>query len=182
MKRINLFFSILIFIIITNLGCHQMKQTNFKSKKISKTATIILNENISTVFPLFGAFEERKWATGWNPDLIYPDTEIIEEGTTFKTKGHGHGESEFIWRVSKYEPEKYLIQYLVNTENRYWTITVKCKSLKENRTSAEITYTFIGLNDIGNEINEHSSNLMYKNELKDWEEEINNYLNNLSDK
>ncbi|MFC2136404.1 hypothetical protein ACFLTH_17455, partial [Bacteroidota bacterium] len=114
--------------------------------------------------------------------LIYPDTEIIEEGTTFKTKGHGHGESEFIWRVSKYEPENFLIQYLVSTENRYWTITVECKSIEENKTSAEITYTYIGLNEKGNELNEHSLNSMYKNDLKDWEEEINNYLKNISNK
>ena len=38
-----------------------MKNTDFKSEKVSKTATIILSGNISTVFPLFGAFEERKW-------------------------------------------------------------------------------------------------------------------------
>ncbi|NNG26740.1 MAG: hypothetical protein HKM87_04395, partial [Ignavibacteriaceae bacterium] len=106
----------------------------------------------------------------------------IEEGTTFKTVGHGHNESEFIWRVSKYEPEKFFIQYLVSTENRYWTITVNCKTIEENKTSAEITYSFIGFNEIGNKINKHSLSLMYKNDLKDWEEEINNYLKNLSNK
>lgn len=154
-----------------------MKNTDFKSEKVSKTATIILSGNISTVFPLFGAFEERKWAKGWNPVLIYPETEKIEEGTTFKTEGHGHGEAEYTWRVSKYEPEKFLIQYLVGTENRYWTITIKCKTIKENKTSAEITYTYFGLNELGNKINELSLSTMYKNDLKDWEEEINNYLN-----
>lgn len=134
---------------------------------------------MSTVFPLFSAFEERKWAKGGDPVLIYPDTETIEEGTTFKTEGHGHGEDEVIWRVSKYEPDNFLIQYLVSTENRYWTITVKCKTIEENKTSAEITYTFIGLNELGNKINDHALSTMYKNDLKDWEEEINNHLNNL---
>ena len=140
----------------------------------------MLNGYISIVFPLFGAFEERKWAKGWDPVLIYPQTEIIEEGTTFKTIGHGHGETEFLWRVSKYEPEKYLIQYLVSTENRYWTITVKCKTIEQDKTAAEITYSFIGLNELGNKINQQSLANMYKNELKDWEEEINNYLKNAS--
>ncbi len=62
MKQIKLFYSILIIFIIINIGCHEMDNTNFKSEKVSKTATIILNNNISTVFPLFGAFEEKKWA------------------------------------------------------------------------------------------------------------------------
>ena len=157
-----------------------MNNKNFKAKKISKTATIILNNDISTVFPLFGAFEERKWAKGWNPVLIYPQSEIIEEGTTFKTEGHGNGESEFLWRVSKYEPENFLIQYLVSTENRYWTITVKCIMMEENKTAAEITYSYFGLNELGNKINEPALSKMFKNDLKDWEEEINNYLKNLS--
>lgn len=153
-----------------------MDSKQFKSKKYSQTAAITINGVVENVFPLFGAFEERKWAEGWNPVLIYPETEVIEEGTTFKTKGHGHDEIEYIWRVSKYDPDKFLIQYLVSTENRYWTITVKCSPTADSKTSADITYTFIGLNDLGNQINEHSLQRMYKNNLKDWEEEINGYL------
>ena len=57
--------------------------------------------------------------------------------------------------------------------------SINPKSIEENKTSAEITYTFIGLNELGNKINEHSLSSMYKNDLKDWEEEINNYLKNL---
>jgi hypothetical protein len=155
-----------------------MKNKKFIAERISKTALITLNGKIETVFPLFGAFEERKWAKDWDPILIYPSNETIEEGTTFKTNIHGHSESEFIWRVSKYDVDKYLIQYLVTTENRYWTITVKCSSLTENRTSAEITYTFIGLNELGNRINKQSLEHMYEHDLKDWEEAINLFLKN----
>lgn len=156
-----------------------METEKFKSEKSQRTETITVNGNIQEAFSLFGAFEEKKWAEGWDPVLVYPDREIIEEGTTFKTAGRGE-EGEYLWRVSKYYPEKYLIQYLVSTENRYWTITVKCKPVTENKTSAEITYAFIGLNEKGNKINEESLERMYKNNLKDWEEEINNYLKNVS--
>ena len=157
-----------------------MTTKNFIAQKISRTAEIILNGSTEKVFPLFGAFEERKWADDWNPVLIYPSTEIIEEGTTFKTRAHGHGEEEYIWRVTKYEPQKHLIQYLVNTENRFWTITVECKQEASNKTSAEVTYSYIGLNALGNEINKHSLEQMFHRNLKDWEEEINNYLKNNS--
>jgi hypothetical protein len=150
----------------------------FISKKITKTAVILLNGNVEIVFPLFGAFEEKKWAEGWTPYLIYPLNEIIEEGTTFKTDGNGYDEPEFIWRVTKYEPEKFHIQYLVNTENRYWTITIKCKPHENEKTRAEVTYTYIGLNERGNQINRHSLAEMYKENLKDWEKEINDYLKN----
>lgn len=175
MKYIQFILSILIIFIINNIGAHNMSNAHFKSKKISSTETIVCKENIDKVFPLFGAFEERKWAEGWELKLIYPEEEKIEEGTTFKTEGNEE-EMEYLWRVVKYYPENYLIQYLVSTENRFWTITVKCNSEKENETLASITYTFIGLNEKGNRINEEHLSRMYKNKLKDWEEELNIYL------
>lgn len=153
-----------------------MKNINFQSEKISRTATITVNAKIGDAFTLFGAFEERKWAEGWNPTLIYPASEIIEEGTTFKTKGQGNSEDEFLWRVSKLDTEDFLIQYLVSTENRYWTITVKCKPTTSNKTQATVTYTYIGLNDLGNQLNKMSLEKMYSRQLLDWQEEINNYL------
>ena len=170
----NLLINSLLFIACNNKD--QTMITNFVAEKVTKTATITVNENIETVFPLFGAFEERKWAKGWNPTLIYPSTETIEEGTTFKTPGHGHDENEFLWRVSKYKADSFLIQYLVSSENRYWTITVKCAPMAPGQTSATITYSFIGLNELGNKLNKHAIENMYKHNLTDWQEEINTYL------
>ena len=152
-----------------------MKDENFKAEKISQTETIVLNGIIEKVFPLFGAFEERKWANGWAPQLIYPEEERIEEGTTFLTEGFDD-EPTYLWRVTKYAHADSLIQYLVSTENRYWTITVKCKAAINNCTTAEVTYTYLGLNKRGNELNKKSINRIYADRLKDWEEEINAYL------
>ena len=152
-----------------------MSDLQFQAKKVSQTARILCKGNINKIFPLFGAFEEKKWAQGWELSLIYPEEEIIEEGTTFKTEGNDE-ELEYLWRVTKYYPENFLIQYLVSTDNRFWTITVKCKSEKENETISFITYTFIGLNEKGNRLNSEHLARMYKNNLHDWEEELNNYL------
>jgi hypothetical protein len=83
MKRV-LIFSLVTIIV---MGCNRstnMANSQFKSEKTSKTASFVVDSNIKEAFPLFGAFEERKWAEGWEPILIYPDKEIIEEGTTLK--------------------------------------------------------------------------------------------------
>lgn len=45
---------------------------NFIAEKVTKTATFNLNAGVDKIFPLFGAFEERKWTDGWTPTLIYP--------------------------------------------------------------------------------------------------------------
>lgn len=149
---------------------------DFKAARISKTSTIRLKGNVEKIFPLFGAFEERKWADKWNPTLIYPAVERIEEGTTFKTPGHGHAEKRFLWIVSKYDLQAHLIQYLVSSENRYWTITIKCMPLTDSTTSAKITYAFTSLNNPGNEINDHFLKTIYHDDLEDWQQAINYYL------
>jgi len=39
-----------------------------------------------------------------------------------------------------------------------------------------ITYTYVGLNDLGNRLNAHALESMFKHNLKDWELAINHYL------
>jgi hypothetical protein len=77
--------------------------------------------------------------------------------------------------VTKYQPKEYLIQYLVSTVNRVWTITVKCTPAG-SATSAQITYCYTGLNAAGNQINPMAMHSIYKQDLKDWEKAINYYL------
>jgi hypothetical protein len=158
-------------------GCKPKDSTQFKSEKVSRTDSIVLNGNLKQVFPLFGAFEERKWDPDWHPMLVYMDRDTIEEGTTFKTASHGYGEPEYIWRINKYEPQTGVIQYLVMCPNRYWTITVKCKELAHSKTLARVTYTFVGLNQMGNHLNKHFLDRLYEHHhLKDWEQAINAFL------
>ena len=155
-----------------------MEIGNFKSERISRTASFIVRASIEQAFLLFDAFEERKWELGWDPQLIYPDKEIIEEGTTFKIinkPGEGF-EPEYLWIVIQFDSKIHLIQYLVSTPNRFWTITVKCESINKSQTKASITYAYTGLNDLGNELNKKSLEQMYRNNLKDWEQAINRYL------
>ncbi len=162
-------------------GGHHGKEIelgDFKSEKVSKTATIVLNGSIENVFPLFNPVEEQKWAPVFKPHFIYPSDETIQEGMSFKTAGHGD-ESEFLWIITKYNKASHLIQYLVSTPNRYWTITISCEETSENspKTSAKISYTYYALNGKGIKLNSDHLERIYSKGLKDWEEAINEFLN-----
>ncbi|CCH52991.1 hypothetical protein BN8_02041 [Fibrisoma limi BUZ 3] len=153
-----------------------MNNKDFNAERVSKTATFIINASVDTVFPLFGAFEERKWAEGWEPTLIYPSAEVIEEGTTFRTKAYDPEEVDYVWRVNQFDPAAYLIQYLIFTPNRYWTITVRCAPVRDGQTQTHVTYTYLGVNQLGNQLNKQSLDRMYANNLNDWAEAIHLYL------
>ncbi len=164
---------------ILTYACHSqtnMSNENFTAQRFSKTASITIYANIETVFPLFGAFEEKKWADGWSPVLVYPSSEEITEGLTFKTVGHVHGEKENTWVITKYDSANHFIQYFIIAANRYLTITVQCSGADANLTNATITYSFTGLSDEGNEISQHILSKMYMHNLTDWEEAVNYYL------
>ena len=95
----------------------------------------------------------------------------------FKKKSHGHGEPNYTWTVSKYSTEQSLVEYTVFTSERIWFITIKCREGAPARTTeAEITYTYIGLSENGNAINEKALQSMYSRGLNDWQEAINHYL------
>lgn len=176
--RIILLLSIVFYLYSCKLTSED--KNTFKAKQISKTASFIVNTDVNTAFLLFGAFEERKWAPHWSPVLIYPNKEVIKEGTTFKIEGHGHGHDEerkYLWIVTRYDLPNHHIQYLVSTENRFWTITITCSKTEHPlKTKAAVTYTYTGLNTKGNLLNEKNCKHMFKNNLKDWSDAINGYL------
>lgn len=155
-----------------------MTSPAFLSRRISRTSTITLNAPLKESFPLFGPIREKEWAAGWNPEILYSTTYIVEEHMVFKTPSHhGHSEPDYIWTVTKYLPDQALIEYAVFTPERLWWITIKChEDTSHQTTKAEITYTYTGLTDTGNEINERALQLMYAHDLRDWEELINHYL------
>jgi len=153
-----------------------MNHGSFISERISRTAEITLNSNIERVFPLFGPIEEKKWADGWNPVVLYPASEKLEEGMVFITPAQAGRESKYSWIVSGYQPEIHFVEYIVSTANRYWVIKIKCDSLSDTGTKATVTYTFTGMSSLGNRINKHALEQMYRMNLKDREDEINQYL------
>lgn len=150
----------------------------FTSRRISRTSIITLNAPLREVFPLFGPIREREWAAGWAPQILYSTTDLVEEHMVFKTPSHhGHGEPDYIWTVSKYLPDQAFIEYTVFAPERLWWITIQCcEDIPKQTTRAEITYTYTGLTDTGNVINEKTLQLVYAHNLRDWEEAINHYL------
>lgn len=147
----------------------------FQAENISKSAKIHLNATVHEVFPLFGPFEERKWADGWNPTLLFPENEEVIEGATFTTEGN-RLEGQYTWRINQYHPEHHHIQYFVFTPNRHWTIDIRCEATDSYSSSATIEFSFTGLNPDGNQMNEQALEEMYEVDLKDWEKAINYYL------
>jgi len=146
-------------------------------ERISRTSTITLNAPLEKVFPLFGPIREMEWAAGWEPHVLYATAGTVEERMIFQTASHHGGEPDLVWTVSRYQPDRAFIEYTVFAPERLWWITVECsESVGGETTEAKITYTYTGLTEKGNAINQRALAAMYHWDLKDWERAINHYL------
>jgi hypothetical protein len=150
--------------------------TEFKPERISRSATFTANGKIENIFPLFGPIQESEWAAGWEPEILYRSGEdvLVEEHMMFQTIGHAE-EGKYLWVITQYRPEKYLVEYTVSTHERVWFIRVECESAGKN-THVQVSYTYTGLTVEGNRENERALQRMFAHDLKDWEEAINYYL------
>ena len=101
-----------------------MAVSDFKSERISKTSTITLNASLESVFPLFGPIREKEWAAGWEPQVLYSTTNLVEEHMVFKAPSHHEHEPDSTWTVSKYHPDQAFIEYTVFVPERLWWITI----------------------------------------------------------
>ncbi len=149
--------------------------TSQTAERIERSASFLVKAPIEKTFPLFGPIREKEWAAGWEPQVIYSEHPEVEEHMIFKTAGNNPEEKEYVWVVAQYKPAEFFIEYQVSTHQRIWFITVKCKPQQEN-TLVSVTYSYTGLTDIGNRINQESLAKMFAHDLRDWEEAINFYL------
>ena len=146
------------------------------AKRISRSASILLNSSIEKVFPLFTPLGEKKWVPGWNPCIIYPEPHRLEEGLIFQTPGKFPGESFYTWVLQIYDTQAYLAKYMVFTPDRVWFIEVQCNQKAVSKTLATITYTFTSLTSLGKSLNEKALEMMFEKNLSDWEKALNHYL------
>lgn len=149
-------------------------QAVFKAERISQSASFLIDAPIQKCFPLFGPIREKEWAEGWNPGVIFSNNPLVEKHMIFQTKGSAE-EEVYNWAVTEFNPDSHEIEYTVSTANRIWFIKVNCEDNKSS-TRVSVTYTFTGLNARGNELNRAALKKMFTNNLKDWQEAINYYL------
>jgi hypothetical protein len=145
----------------------------FKPERIQRSATIIVRAPLEKAFPLFGPLLEMEWAEGWEPCVIYPESKNVEEHMIFKTKSH-YGE-DYLWAVTQYDAKRSMIEYTVTASERIWFIRVACKAYVD-QTKVDVSYTYTGLSEKGNQQNKESLAKMFAHDLTDWEKAINYYL------
>ena len=77
----------------------------------SEQFTFVIAQPYSRVFPLFGAHEERKWATGFEPEFVFPSPPHDQPGMVFTTVQDGLPR---VWVNTAFDQPSGHVQYV------YW--------------------------------------------------------------
>jgi hypothetical protein len=151
---------------------------SFQPKRISRTAQITVNAPLNEAFALFGPVREKDWAEGWDPKLIDPASEPVQERMVFTTRSNfGQEEPDDVWIVSAHSPGDAFVEYTVFARELVRWVEVVCEETADGqKTRAEVTYTFLGLTERGNSLSNEMLELIFERDLRDWEEAINRYL------
>jgi hypothetical protein len=123
--------------------------SDFQAKRTIKDSTHRISASAADIFPLLCPVREYDWIDGWNCRMIYSDTGVAENNGIFTT-AFPRGVEE-VWVVSRYEPERYTIQFVaVNPESHVMKLDIKVEERGENAADVRFTNTFTGLTEKGN--------------------------------
>ena len=131
------------------------------------------------VFPLFGGWEEKKWAAGWEPQVVFPTPPSDQQGMVFTV---AHGGMKSVWTNTAFDAEGGHVQYVYVIPDALVTlIDIHLTKTRGNETQVSVVYERTALSA---EANDHVTHLA-KGDAKsgpEWEQMMNGYLSKVAAK
>ena len=82
-----------------------MASKKFSAKKITRSYRQTIFANPEKVFPLLCPVREADWLDGWQYNMIYSISGLVEKGAVFSTPHHDKNET--VWMVTNYDTENW---------------------------------------------------------------------------
>ncbi|MGB8768099.1 MAG: hypothetical protein WCC92_00675 [Candidatus Korobacteraceae bacterium] len=125
------------------------------------------------VVPLFGANEERKWSSGWNPQFVYPTPAHDQQGMVFTV---AHGQFTSVWVNTAFDLAAGHIQYAYVLNNAMAVlIDIHATPQGPQKTAVTVVYERTALMPEANEHVQHFA----KGDAgagKEWGDAMNAYV------
>jgi hypothetical protein len=125
-------------------------------------------------FGFFSPLGEIAWVPGWDPELIHPPGVAWERGLIFRTREE---RGDAIWVVTALDRDRHEVEYYRVEAGRYVArVNVRCSATADGRTDVRVTYTFVGLSEVGNQDIAAMSEAAYDDKMRRWQGWITTHL------
>jgi hypothetical protein len=135
--------------------------------------SLIVRAPYEQAFPLFGAWEEKKWAEGFDPQFVYPIPPRDQEGMVFRVQ-HKHMSS--VWTNTAFDLTTGHVQYVyVVNDAMVCLIDIHLARASAAETKVSVVYERTALTP---EANEHVEQMAKSDATSgpEWANAINGYL------
>jgi hypothetical protein len=152
-----------------------MDNPQLKAKGVKKTDCQTINASPEVVFPLLCPVREAEWLDGWEYEMIYSKSGLVEEGAVFSTANEG--EEDTVWIVTQHDPDKRLVEFTRFThQSRICVLKIAVRPKDKRSSYVEIGYTYTGISTAGNEFIENLTDELFPEEMMFWENSVNHFL------
>lgn len=155
---------------------------DFASNRVRHSYVQTIHAPADKVFAVLEPVAEVEWAPGFEYQWVYArDGEHAksgQEGDLFLTHHHsGLGsQGTAIWVISRRDFKERRIQF-VRVIPDYQVTQIDVHVVPSGKESkCEVTYTYTALSDRGREQLKHITREHYEAQMKEWEEQVNDYL------
>jgi hypothetical protein len=142
--------------------------------RVSRTYTQSLMASPEKVFPLLCPVREMEWVNNWDPRLVLSASGLIESDCVFVMPDQPE---DAIWVVTQWNPDLLFVEFIkVVPGLTVGKIDIQLYPGENKQTLADVTYCFTALSPKGAEFVEQFTESYYKAFMKEWESEINHFL------
>lgn len=152
-----------------------MEKLKFEPKRITRAYRQTINTSPEKVFPLLCPVREAEWLDGWQYNMIFSESGLVEEGAIFSTPLKG--EENTIWIVTKHDRKTHTVEFTRFTHNsRTCILRIAVNSKEENSSYVDVSYTYTGITLAGNDFIDTFSESVFLEAVIFWEKSMNYFL------
>ncbi len=127
------------------------------------------------VFPLLCPEREKDWLDGWQYEMIYSQSGLIEQDCVFLTNSNGNPPT--VWMVTQYDQANKHIEFVrVTSQECVAKIQVDLEDIGADKSMAHISYQYTALNASQSEFIENHMEEFFLQSMEWWEKALNHYL------
>ncbi len=153
--------------------CVQAQESVAQLAHTHEEFSLIVNTSYDEAFPLFGAYEERKWAKGFEPQFIHPFPARDQQGMVFTTERDGRLS---VWTNTAFDPATGHVQYIYVVNDAMVTlIDIHLAKANAAETRVSVVYERTALRPEVNELVAQQAK-GDENRGSEWAAMINGYL------
>ncbi len=152
-----------------------MGDPNFHPSRVTYEYRQTINAAADHVFPLLCPVRESEWLDGWQFNLIFSRSGLIEEGAVFTTPGEN--EADTVWIVTRHEPLVREIEFVRFTHgSRVCVLRIAVLPRSAHSCNVDIVYTYTSTSPAGNEFIEDFTQESFLEAVSFWERSLNHFL------